>query len=96
MHMYHTQQLVAIGNQQRGDVALLHQIQRIDRQEVGTHPHAARRHDIGDLGFVQVDAHIEHPAQVAIGKDAGDFHQIVADHRQTQIFSGDFQQRVAQ
>ncbi|MNG93439.1 hypothetical protein D3C79_524070 [compost metagenome] len=62
MHMYHTQQLVAIGNQHGGDMALLHQIERIDRQQVRAHPDTAQRHDVGDVGIIQIDAHIEHPA----------------------------------
>ncbi len=79
--MYHTQQAVAIGNQHTGDMARLHQVQRIDGKNTGANANAARRHDVSDTGITHIDTGIKYPAQVAIGENTDDVHVIITDSR---------------
>lgn len=96
MHMYHTEQMVVIGHQNRGNVFGLHQVQGFHRQHIRPDADATWRHHFPDGGALEIDAHIKDAAQVTIGKDTFNFHQVVDDHRQPQIFAGNLQQRIAQ
>ena len=77
-------------------MAGLHQVQRVHRQHARANADPARGHDFGDAGVAHIDTGIEDAAQIAIGEDADNVHLVIADGRHAQIFTRDFQQRIAQ
>ena len=69
----------------------LHQVQYIYRQRTRTDADPSWCHYISDAQRSDIHTHIEYPAQVAVGENALNLHQIVADNRHAQVFTGDLQ-----
>ncbi|MNS79571.1 hypothetical protein D3C72_1132280 [compost metagenome] len=74
----------------------LHQVQNFHRQRTRPDPNSAGGHHICNAQRAHVNAHIKDATQITVGEDAFDLHQVVANDRHTEIFTGDFQQRITQ
>src|SRR5690554_395596 len=87
---------VVVGDGQGIDLHLFHDVQCLGRQVVSLNGFAVAGHDVPDRSVVNVDRFVQGPAQVAIGKYAGQMPLGVHDGGHAQPFTADLQQGAAE
>src|SRR3989304_5070479 len=63
--------VVRVHDEEAVDLERAHELHGLGGEPVGLRGLGIARHDLGDLGGVDIDAVVEHPAQIAVGEDAG-------------------------